>query len=565
MNKIAPDFSIQEFEKLSSCFTLSDMEIFVFPELFYSLVLANICSPIIWEWKKDPWFKDIDKKKDTQKINRIKQFIMDNFEFNLDLQTWGLTDKLTEVNRFKEFVDMDILANSNALFGYHGDKYYFDIDIRKHFGLDKYNGDTIPYWKTETVEAMSAFCHKPEYKNGAGECVSFACLYAAALFVIGKIPLEKIYLMATPLHSQNFIDIDQGVLTNNRRIVTKNMWYNGTELSDKARRALENEQITMVCHLSGYVHSTYCDATIDAQAFKDFRQKLSAFLSHQPDSDTFRSFLRIKPEFQQYFQFSFKLKDSTYYIEVEKIFACEQNSKNSFSDKSKKALLQEISTEELRLSPIENRTNLKDFEKHLIQKKGKFSCQKTLDILEQYNQFIHVTPRFPCLMKNYLEKSALEICPEMSREQILDYLIASADENTTAKYFLYTYRQMDKIDWQPFLYACLTRSPICLETFGSLTPEQLYAELGKMSNKSIYSSFRLATPDEACNFNTADGIEKAIIMATCFPKLSKKLEISETETKITLGNKTYKFKTDKNITKTIDLKKINSLIKSLRD
>ena len=136
---------------------------------------------------------------------------------------------------------------------------------------------------------MSAFCHKPEYSQGAGECVSFACLYAAALFVVGQIPLEKIYLMATPLHSQNFIDIDDGVLTNNRRIISKNMWFNGTALSAKARRALENEQITMVSHLSGHVHSTYNKATIDPDQFQNFRQKLKGYLSHPANSGTFRS------------------------------------------------------------------------------------------------------------------------------------------------------------------------------------------------------------------------------------------------------------------------------------
>jgi len=76
------------------------------------------------------------------------------------------------------------LAQSNALFGYEGDKYYFDIDIRTHFGLDKYEGDVIPYWKTETVEAMDAFRYKPTYVSGAGECVSLATLYAAALFIV---------------------------------------------------------------------------------------------------------------------------------------------------------------------------------------------------------------------------------------------------------------------------------------------------------------------------------------------------------------------------------------------
>ena len=40
----------RELELYSSAVTLSDMEIFVFPELMYSLVLANIMSPRLWKW-----------------------------------------------------------------------------------------------------------------------------------------------------------------------------------------------------------------------------------------------------------------------------------------------------------------------------------------------------------------------------------------------------------------------------------------------------------------------------------------------------------------------------------
>ena len=87
----------QNIEKYSSAFTLSDMEIFIFPDLLYSLVLANIMSPIIWRWKQDPWFKDIDKKSFNYKTNRVKQYIMDHTVFNLDLETWGLTTKEKEI------------------------------------------------------------------------------------------------------------------------------------------------------------------------------------------------------------------------------------------------------------------------------------------------------------------------------------------------------------------------------------------------------------------------------------------------------------------------------------
>ena len=247
----------KSLEKFSSAVTLSDMEIFIFPEIMYSLVLANIMSPLAWEFKEDPWFSKITSMNQNQKIHRVKQFIMNNFTFNLDLDTWGLTTKQKELGRFEGFVDLELLKQSNALFGYEGDKYYFDMDIRRHFGLDQYQSDVIPYWKTETIEAMKAFQHREGYSSGAGECVSLATLYAALLHVVGEVPLEKIFLMATPLHSQNFVAVGDGILTNNRRIVTKNMWFNGTELSAKARRALENEKVTMVVNNTGHIHTLF--------------------------------------------------------------------------------------------------------------------------------------------------------------------------------------------------------------------------------------------------------------------------------------------------------------------
>ena len=50
-------------EKRSAAVTLSDMEMFIFPELIYSLVLANIMSPRIWRWRDDPWFAGLDDMK----------------------------------------------------------------------------------------------------------------------------------------------------------------------------------------------------------------------------------------------------------------------------------------------------------------------------------------------------------------------------------------------------------------------------------------------------------------------------------------------------------------------
>ena len=125
----------KEIERKSSAITLSDMEMFIFPELMYSLVLANIMSPRIWLWLDDPWFAGIERMKPYRRIQRLKQYIMDHYVFNLDLDTWGLTTKEKELDRFKDFINEDTLKQSNALFGYEGDKYYFDIDIRMIRGL----------------------------------------------------------------------------------------------------------------------------------------------------------------------------------------------------------------------------------------------------------------------------------------------------------------------------------------------------------------------------------------------------------------------------------------------
>jgi len=271
-------------EEKSAAATLSDMEIFIFPELMYALVLANILSPRLWRWRELDWFAGIREMRPKKRLQRLRQHIMDNYTFNLDLETWGLTTQARELARFAPFLSPDEIASSNALFGYHGDAYYYDIDIRRHFGLDKYTSDVIPYWKTETVEAMDAFRRKPGHSVGAGECVSLAGLYAAAAFVVCGLPLDSIYLMATPLHSQNFLDVDTGILTNNRRLVTRAMWSNGTVISQQARRALEHERVTIVSHATGYIHLLYPEATISHSAYADFAAKLDAFLVPPQDA-----------------------------------------------------------------------------------------------------------------------------------------------------------------------------------------------------------------------------------------------------------------------------------------
>ena len=516
------EFNARELEKYSSAFTLSDMEIFIFPELLYALVYANIMSPEIWKWRDDPWFESIDKMGPLKKVHRVKQYIMEHYDFNLDLETWGLTDKQTEINRFKDFIDMDTLARSNALFGYEGDKYYFDIDIRKHFGLDKYDTDIIPYWKTETVEAMNAFRFKPAHQNGAGECVSLACLYVAAMFIVARIPLEDIYMMGTPLHSQNFFLIDEGVITNNRRVVTKSMWYNGTELSALARRAMEHEQVTIVAHPSGYIHSVYPEATIDQVSYRRFREKLSKYLETQVNFEIFVNFLRDYSRYQKLFQIVFFCQGTNKFIKLERAFGYEHGSKHRLGDKTGKKLLCEMDEEEMNLTvyPIRHILTFEDgifhtrpnheFIRLLLDKYPQL--KDNYEFIADLKKFVHLVPRVPSENKSFSPYCYIAISPFEPREEIIAKIRSMRETNPTADLAFYAGRFMDSCDWKPFMKAVYERNPVSIEFFIEKTPDDIYAVLKSWPDESIYEKNRLAMPDEVVNFRQGDGLEKAITL-----------------------------------------------------
>lgn len=541
----------RELEKKSSAISLSDMEMFIFPDLIFSLVLANIMSPILWRWREDPWFTEFNKRGTVARINRLKQYIMDHYTFNLDLETWGLTTQEKELARFNSFIDRETLSKSNALFGYEGDKYYFDIDIRRHFGLDQYNTNVIPYWKTETLEAMTAFSKKPGYSTGAGECVSLAALYAAALFVVLDIPLEQIYLMATPLHSQNFVAIDEGIITNNRRIVTKNMWFNGTELSAQARRAIEHERITFVTHSTGWIHTIYDSATISEEAIKGFTTKITNYLSTNLTPEILGNFLRQYPQAQHCFVVKHVINGHSHYLPLSRAFAYEKDTPFKVTDNTRPQLLATIDQEEMHSASCNQCIVLDDLESYLkqypvdinsaedIARLEQRMCTKCFDIkqtLQHLISFCKTIPRLP----NYAEKTfgsqgtPLNIVPGMSRDEIIHRIYEIKDTNEYCQMALYAWRDLKSTELAPFMKAALERNPVCFEATKHLTTDaELCAEIAtRTSNESIYEeSFRLAQPDEVWNYHCGDGLEQAIMLAAILKQRS-----SETSLKITIEN-----------------------------
>lgn len=572
------DVARQDMERKSAAVTLSDMEIFIFPELMYSLVLANIMSPRLWQWREDAWFDGLDRMKPYRRITRLKQYIMDHYAFNLDLDTWGLTTKERELERFEAFVDAQTLERSNALFGYEGDKYYFDIDIRRHFGLDKYAGNIIPYWKTETLEAMDAFRHKENYETGAGECVSLAALYAAALFVVARIPLRDIYLMATPLHSQNFIDVDDGILTNNRRLVTKTMWTNGSALSAQARRALENERVTIVGHETGFVHTVYDDAGMDRQAYDYFRERLSNYLRTPITEEIIGNFLRQMREFQRCFQLRWNLHGVDHYIAMECVFAYEHGSPYRVTDSTRDKLLAEIENEDFQVVPLPGRIVLNDVESFVaghgtdmnrpedmrrLREQFASACLDAEATMESLRRFCCVEPRLPDPERKHFAPTGtpLNIDLDMERDDVVQRLADIRGDNVTADLAFYGYRDLRCTEVEPFLKAAFERNPVGLAALGhegpvpagtldvsenTASPKGLADKIAAMPSESIYDGAgRLAQPDEVWNYGRGDGVEKALLLAVlvhhAVPAAQVRIDVEPDAACVNIDGAEYRF------------------------
>jgi len=566
-----------QLEKYSSAITLSDMEIFVFPELMYSLVLANIMSPVLWQWRQLDCFKKLEGKTKYRKLMRLKQFIMDEFDFNLDLETWGLTSQAEELRRFEKFISPEDIARSNALFGYHGDEYYFDVDIRRHFGLDKYDSNIIPYWKTETIEAMNAFGFKENYEKAAGECVSLAALYAAAAFVVCRIPLQDIYMILTPLHSQNFIDINDGVLTNNRRIVTKTMWFNGTAISEKAQRALRNEQVTIAAHNTGFIHCFYKDATMKRSAYEYFAGQLGSYLTADLNTLTLANFLRCHREYQKNFQFCCnQCRRGSKYAKAEVLFHYEHGSNFRIADETFEKLLEEVNEEDLapyklpdrmccrQLCAFTNYENLdvrKESDRPAIKKYLTPFVPQVDKFLQELGLFLHIEPKLPGFDKTFVDSPPISLSTEHSRQQIIDYLKSIRTSSTTADLAFYAHRDMENCHWQPFVKAALERNPVSIKATESMSLDAVYDWLGQLKNDSIYYGKRLAQPDEVVNYKRGDGLEKAFLLAAAIHRRNpeQNIKMAVTENNVLLqAQKKYEFTSDKDLKKEIIIPMANS-------
>ena len=261
------------------------------------------------------------------------------------------------------------------------------------------------------------------------------------------------------------------------------------------------------------------------------------------------------------------------YIEVEKIYKYEHTSPNSFSTDSRSVLLNEIDLEEFSFTPLSDRIILNSFEDFIkdhpdmsiedldaraFEVLSIEKCPRTKNMFESLKEFMSVKPRLPDEGKNFIASKTLSISIDFSRAEILDYIRKKANDNEIAHLALYAYREMDTLDWVPFIKAAVERNPVCVEALKERKLEEIIQILHLMDPVSIYNEQRLALPDEVWNFRRGDGLEKAILLANVLHKVYPgdeiRLSAEGNKARISCKEKQCVFESSKGLFKEVTIK-----------
>ncbi len=175
----------------------------------------------------------------------------------------------------------------------------------------------------------------------------------------------------------------------------------------------------------------------------------------------------------------------------------------------------------------------------------------------ELGDFLNVRPRLPDPEKLMVSTEILNLSTDMTRQEILEYISLKSDTSEVALLSLYAYRQMDKIDWKPFVKTALERNPVSLDGLKGKTPDSVYQLLSAMPGDSIYDGQRLAQPDEVWNFGRGDGLEKAFVLANflyneALPN-TMKLTVSQANVILEADGKGYRFVSGKGLDKDVNL------------
>jgi hypothetical protein len=253
------------------------------------------------------------------------------------------------------------------------------------------------------------------------------------------------------------------------------------------------------------------------------------------------------------------------------MFEYEHTSKYTLSSETRGLLVKEIEEDEFHLSPIPGKILFNNVESILQKHQGsdlqvienefiKIPGAPENLILEMFSEisdFISTEPKLPDNNKKYTNTVVPHLSYDYSREKIIDSIIKLSEKSELCELAMYVYRNMEKVDWVPFLKASIERNPVCYSEMTGKSIGEVYEKLSLMSGDSVYDSKRLALPDEVWNFKHGDGIEKSLVLAS-FIMMSDKtstvsIDIDNGKVHLKHNGDIYSFTSKKSFKKSIKI------------
>ncbi len=143
-----------------------------------------------------------------------------------------------------------------------------------------YKEGYFPRLRNEIIEIMDAYSLISEDKKGSGKCAALALLWASALNVCTRFPLERIILIGNRAHLFIFLDVEDGHLFNNTKWFSKTRIHNSSELSEFVKMVTTSFDTTFFfIPTQGMCRCSEKRTTVPLSKIKEIYIKIMDFLS----------------------------------------------------------------------------------------------------------------------------------------------------------------------------------------------------------------------------------------------------------------------------------------------
>lgn len=294
-----------KLEKLSAAVSLTVLEVDYYPnELIPAFLLANLMSPALWAWRdeKKAGSDDGILYSPKNRLNQIQRFFhrytFTNIAGEPGGDPWGLLNFAEEEKRFgSEFVQK-IRAEYDATF-----RKLLAENPESQFGQiinqTYYKEGFFPRLKNETLEVMNAFSLINEEGKRSGKCIGLGMLWAAALVVWGRFPLDRIIITGNRAHMFVFLNDEGGHLLNNTKWFSSTRINNQSELSEFVRAVASSTETTFFYNPElGMCHCTTRTSQIPQQQITNIYASIGGFVSNPLKHPNPEQIQFVQPRYQ---------------------------------------------------------------------------------------------------------------------------------------------------------------------------------------------------------------------------------------------------------------------------